>query len=519
MKTFERYKYDILGIVLLLAAVFIAYSNVYNFEFLYDDEFFIVKNNHINSFDSLSDIFTSNSTAGSGFKDSFYRPVQFFLYLVVKTTLGGDPWGFHLLNLLIHFLNAAMLFLLAQKAGFSRRFAVVVALFWCLHPIHVECVAYMSATADSLHTLFLMVGLNVMLPVANARRYAVGWILFLLAILSKETAVLGAPLLTICVFYFSKDRWNWRTYLKTLPFWILSLGYAGLRKTILNFDGDFSFYKQSNIYSESILNRIYTFFATLPKYLELLVYPHDLHIDRHFSVYVEPFFLPVILGFTMCVVAAIIVGRCVISKGRVWLFPTFLILWFASTHLLHSGVLLPLNSLFLEHWMYMPSMAFFMAVVAPLEKLFKRKSWRTFVISIVVVICCTLGTFTYVQNRIWSNSITLFTHILKFNPRVARVRHDLAMAYSDLGENAKALQLYEEALAEQPYPQTYHNMGILFINQNQIDKAEEHFLKAIQMDPQFHPSYPYLVNIYSMQGKKEKAAEYEARYYMLRSKQ
>lgn len=507
-----------LAAFVLFCAVFLTYSNVYHFDFLYDDEFFIVKNEHLKSFSSLPDIFTTSSTAGSGFKDSFYRPVQFALYLVVQQVFGTEPWGFHLLNLTLHFLNAVLFLRMALLLRLSPLISLLVALLWCVHPIHTECVAYKSATADSLHTFFLLSGLVVMLPLLTRRRMILGWVLFALAILSKENAVLGAPLFTAGVFYFSEQRWKLQTYFKTLPFWLMSLGYSLMRKTILNFDGDFSFYKESNVYTENIVYRLYTFFATLPEYLRLLVWPQDLHIDRAFPVYAE-FATPlVILGFVMCCGAGAIVAWYSRTRERQWLLPTFLILWFASLHLLHSGVLLPLNSLFLEHWMYMPSMAFFLFIgmVLTFVKLRSAKLYRGLLVLMFVIIGFSAHA-THVQNRVWSSSISLFSHILRLNPEVARARHGLAMAYSDLGEDTKALELYEEALRQREYPQTYHNMALIYLKKGQLEKGEEFLLKALHRDPQFFPSYPYLINLYYQLGKQELAENYKQKFLQLKA--
>jgi protein O-mannosyl-transferase len=515
MKLIEQHVNKVV-FIFLFACVMLTYSNVYNFDFIYDDEFFIVKNQHLNSFSALGDIFTSSSTAGSGFKDSFYRPLQFTLYMFVKNTIGADAWGFHLLNILIHFLNSFLFYLLARKMNLSVIISTGIALLWSMHPIHVECVAYKSATADSLHTVLLLAGLHSVFPTSSWRGYVLAVIFFLLAILSKETAVLSAPLMTVCLFYFAKERWSWKTYLVTIPFWIMSLGYAVLRKTILNFDGDFNFYKVQNIYTESILTRTYTFFATLPKYLELLIWPHDLHIDRNFDVYTSLQSPLVFGGFLMCACAAIVLVLCLRSHGEKWLVPAFIVMWFATTHLLHSGVLLPLNSLFLEHWMYMPSMAFFLALGFILQYLWKKKFLHIPIVVCVLFVSLCLALFTHRQNRVWENAVSLFSHILKNNPKVARARHGLAMAYSDLGDNYQALRLYEEALAEKPYPQTYHNMALLYLKLNNFEKGEEFFLKAIAMDPQFFPAYVYIIQLYRHLGKVDKVNEYEIKLRTIR---
>jgi protein O-mannosyl-transferase len=507
-------KQNIFSIVCLLSVVFLTYSNVYTFEFVYDDEFFILKNKFLNSFSSVQDIFTTNSTAGSGFKDSFYRPMQFFSYLLVKQTLGSEVWGFHLLNVLIHSFNAILIFLFLKKMKFFWGAALLATLIWATHPIHAECIAYMSATADSMYTFFLLLGLNIMVPHFSLKRMIVGWFCFLLAILSKEAAVLGAVLLTANVFYFEEKRWHWKSYLKTVPFWALSLIYALARKTILNFDGDFSFYKVENIYTENISYRVFTFLATLPEYFKLLIWPAHLSIDRPFPVYIHFWSFNVVLGALMVALAFVALLWTFKKKTPSLITVSFVILWFTATHLLHSGVLLPLNSFFLEHWMYLPSVSLVIMMALAFHcLLLSKKKWTrpiTILFSLMIVSACSFR--TYEQNTVWENAITLFSHILEQNPSVARARHGLAMAYSDRGQFEKALEEYRVALRQQEYPQTYHNMALIFMQQNQLQDAENYFLKALSLSPEFFPSMPYLMQIYEMQGKKEQVLKYRKLY-------
>ncbi|MCB9072071.1 MAG: hypothetical protein H6623_00495 [Bdellovibrionaceae bacterium] len=502
-----------LGWTLIIAIIFLVYSNVYHYAFVYDDEFFIVKNKFLQSWSNILDIFTSNSTAGSGFKDSFYRPIQFFIYLIVYQLFGADVVAFHFLNVLIHTINALLIYRFSQKLGFTLVVSCFVALLWAVHPVHVEVVTYMSGTGDLLYSFFLLLGLNIMLPTMTAKRMIVGWFCFLFALLSKETGVLGVTLLTAGIFYFSEKRFVWRSYLKTLPFWLMSLAYAVLRKTILNFDGDFAFFKQQNIYSENILYRIYTFLATLPSYLKVLLWPEHLSIDRPFPVYTDFWYTPVTMGTAMLLSALaipIVLWRYRQSWG-VW--SSFVVLWFAGAHFLHSGIVMPLNSFFLEHWLYLSSVSFFLMGGSLISQLLSHNKILKYTgFTSITGLIFFSGWRSYQQSEVWQSPITLFTHILEQNPSVARARHGLAMAYSDHGELNKAIEQYEIALRDQKYPQTYHNMGIIFLQQNQVGKAEESFLQAIQLSPDFYPSYSYLAHISEIKNEPEKVNTYKELY-------
>ncbi|MEK7355838.1 MAG: hypothetical protein AAB250_05285, partial [Bdellovibrionota bacterium] len=258
---------------LLIAAVFAAYGNVWSFAFLYDDEFLIQKNSFLISFDTFSEIFRRSSTGGAGFTDSFYRPLQVVSYLLVQQLLGSEPRSFHLLNVGLHALNSLLIFTFAQRLGLSRVAALASALLWAAHPIHTEAITYMSGTADPLSTLCILSCLCVLGLGLDPKHVSVAVVLFGLALISKEAAIVTPGLVMTFAFVTSQDRWKWRTYLLSIPFWLVAFGYLGLRATILNFDSDFTMYKFENEYANDVGLRIYTFLSTIPDYLTLLVWP------------------------------------------------------------------------------------------------------------------------------------------------------------------------------------------------------------------------------------------------------
>lgn len=488
------------------------YSNVYDMVFVYDDEFYIQKNQYLNSFSNIKSIFTTNATAGAGFQDSFYRPIQFFFYLIVQQVFGGDPWGFHLLNVLIHSLNAILLYFLSQVIGFQKKSAVLVALLWAAHPVHTEVVAYISGTADPLQFFFTTAALIVLLKEKWGYLFFSS-ILFIAALLSKEVAVVFPGLALAVLFLTKQKKWNYKTYLPVVLYLVIGVSYVGLRATVLDFNGDFHFYKTQNIYTENIIFRVYTFLATLPSYLSLLLWPHNLHIDRAFPVYIEFFNKEVLKGVAILILLTATVGFLFFKQKPARYFVLSAIIWFFSAHSLHSGVLVPMNSLFLEHWLYVPSVAFFWSVIFFFESLFKRT-----IVPLVAVLVGILAWQTYQQNRMWESPITLFSRILEFNPKVTRVRHNLAMAYSDRGDDEFAKEQYETILAEDPspYPQTFHNLALIYLRKNDLSKGEELLLKAVEISPQFSPSYDYLIQIYKIKGDTQKLNEWQARKSQLK---
>jgi tetratricopeptide (TPR) repeat protein len=128
----------------------------------------------------------------------------------------------------------------------------------------------------------------------------------------------------------------------------------------------------------------------------------------------------------------------------------------------------------------------------------------------VVLVAAAFAFASYQQNPMWRDPISLFSTILKYNPDVDRVRHNLAMAYSDRGDDESALEQYRIVISHATgYPQTFHNVGEIFLRRKQFDQAKSYYEKAIAIDPRFFPSYRALAILYRQQGDELKAREYE----------
>lgn len=499
----------ILQCSLLILAVFIEYGNSFSNQFLFDDEFLIIRNSFLRQWSTFFDIFRSSSTTGSGGVDSFYRPMQTISYLFVYQIFELSPFGYHLLNTSLHAINAVLVALLGLRLGFRREGAFLAALLWAVHPIHTEAVTYMSATADTLYTLFCLLGCVILLPNFSKPRVVGALLAFFFGLLSKETALVF-PALAIAVRFATAERkLNWRTYSFTLPFWILAAFYLVARKTFLNFDDTFTFFKSANIYSESILIRAYTFLATLPSYLSILVWPTGLHMERNFPVFAEPSFGPVIAGAALltATLAQIILGR-----GRWGVALSFAFLWFWAAHAPHTGVLIPVNSLFLEHWLYLPSAGLLLGVVASIASWLERRppAWRwpakRFAAGFCIVCIVFLGIKTRAQNEIWKTPISFYSNILEYNPKAVRAHNNLAMALSDDHRLPEAQEHYLRAIElSDEYAQTHYNLALLYFETHEPEKALKHLRRSLEINPNFYYAYGRLHDYYNQNGMKDEA--------------
>jgi len=204
---------------LLVLVVSVFYSNVYDNAFLYDDKYLILKNSYLHGWHSLGEIFTTYVNSGAERAGHFYRPLQNVLYLITYQIAGASTFAFHLLNNALHAMNACLVLLLASRLNFNKNFAFFAALLWALHPIHTEAVTYASGTADTLFTLFCLLGVVCVAPDFTPRKMIVASAFYVLALLSKEAAIIFPLLIIGCIYLTDNNRLKISTYLISHLLW------------------------------------------------------------------------------------------------------------------------------------------------------------------------------------------------------------------------------------------------------------------------------------------------------------
>ena len=511
---------EAVAIVCVALAVFFAYLNVYNNQFLFDDEFLIQKNSFLRSWSSIFEIFRSSSTTGSGGVDSFYRPMQTLAYLFIFQIFGLSTFGFHLLNVSLHAINSCLVYRLGRKLGFLKGAAFCAAVIWGVHPIHTEAVTYMSATADALYALFCLLGCVVLLPNFSGRRVLAATLIFACGLMSKESAIVfpALALITRFVSLGPNERWNWRKYTFTWPFWAFAILYVIARKTFLNFDDAFHFYKQANIYTENIGYRILTFFATIPDYIEVFVWPVGLHMERSFPVFVDIMTPQVLLGLVIFLTTLIVAAWQSIRRGAVAL--SFGLLWFWIAHSPHTGILLPVNSFFLEHWLYLPSTGLLLGITQTAGIWAQsRKVIEMSLATLAMITACALTYRTIDQNAVWSNPIRFYSNIIAHDSKSARVHNNLAMALSEAGRDEEAGSQYLEAIQiSDQYPQSHYNLALLYIKHGSIEDGEKQLLRALEINPDFYQACGKLHDLYLAEGKTALAQEWAEKFLATRKR-
>ena len=216
--------------ILLVAACFVAYGNSMFVPFSFDDYAYLVDNPLIRDFGHFRD-YTRIDThhLNIDLKYNFIlRPVAYVTFSLNYHLAGLDPGGFHLANILIHTVNALLVYLLAKllldrASGWggcpaapegSSYVSLFAALVFAVHPLQTEAVTYIIQRFTSLATLFCLLAIVLYLKFRTSPRrgariasYLGALLATLCAMKTKEIAfTLPLVLVMIELFFFTGDR-------------------------------------------------------------------------------------------------------------------------------------------------------------------------------------------------------------------------------------------------------------------------------------------------------------------------
>jgi tetratricopeptide (TPR) repeat protein len=190
----------------------------------------------------------------------------------------------------------------------------------------------------------------------------------------------------------------------------------------------------------------------------------------------------------------------------------FGILWFFITLSVESS-LIPIPMVIAEYRVYLPSVGFFLAVVAGAMLLVNRiatygANAMRYALCALLILVFILASATYARNTLWADKVSLWEDVVKKNPNSPRGYNNLGLAYSEKGMYEKAIAAYEYCIAMYPsYRTAYVNLGVAYAVTGRINAAVTIFLKAVAMDPDNTIAYTNLGRAYLESGRSLEAVE------------
>jgi len=184
----------VLLILIIFIVNFLLYFNSIHHDFLKDDFRLIVENPRIKDFKSFLNSINSKFFAFPDFPYLHYwRPLTLFTFFIDYKLWGLNPSGYHLFNILVNAFNGILLFLIFYSISEKILYSFFISIFFSVHPSHVEAVSWISGRTDLLATFFIFSAILLYILFLKKKLilfYIVSTVCFILALLSKENAVL-----------------------------------------------------------------------------------------------------------------------------------------------------------------------------------------------------------------------------------------------------------------------------------------------------------------------------------------
>ncbi|MEX2282876.1 MAG: hypothetical protein WEE89_10385 [Gemmatimonadota bacterium] len=349
-----------LEIALLCALAVGVYALSLTLGFAYDDVVIVKGDVRVTQF-QLANILTKPYWTTPGF--ALYRPLVTLSFAVDWAVSGGNAAWFHAVNALWHALATAMLFVFLL-AWFRVRPALLGAVLFAVHPVHVEAVANVVGRAELMAgTLFLAAAAlwAHQRPVARWPRLALVCALFALAILCKEIAVTLPAILVL--IDAARDRWNAAVLLRYLR--ERAVEYIALSVTLAAVLFLRSFYAggatptQLDPVMEVTRNagdRALTALQMWPHVMRLMLYPDQLLAD-----YGPRVLMPADGWGQLPILGAVILGSLIAGGLLAWDrgkgLVALVLLWLPITLLPVANLLFPIGVMLAERTLYIPSIA------------------------------------------------------------------------------------------------------------------------------------------------------------------
>ncbi len=400
-------------LLVMAASVVVVYSGTFGASFHFDDIPLIIENTALRDLKNLFELLKGQ------------RGVTMVTFALNYAVGGLDVFGYHIVNTIIHIINAALAYLLLTatltKSGMtterSRKIAAFAALFFALHPIQTQSVTYIVQRMESLSALFYLASLLAFVKATtlNAKLgrialYTLVAVFYILGFYSKEVAVtLPAIIFLYDLFFISSLRLKglaarWPLYLALLillVYFITSTivpagGFGDLSEELAKSAAPIS--AGFGVSGISITEYMLTQLNVIVYYIALLFVPINQNLDYDFPISTGLFQTPVVrdgavlnIPITMPVISLDIlliiigIGGWLLLRSRKNTTGTgagnnkksggsarvaaFFIFWFFIL-LSPTSSFIPILDVIYEHRLYLASLGFFTLLALFIDKIF-----------------------------------------------------------------------------------------------------------------------------------------------------
>jgi len=500
--------------LLLAAAVILVYSPVFKAGYTnWDDPPYTYENASVQSVSAanLKTIFCS-------FKNSQYYPASELSFLAENALFGENAAVHHSVNLILHCLNAWLVFTFLYAFSKKRGLAFAAACLWALHPANVESVAWIAERKQVLYAFFYLSALMLYMRnlESGGRRTYLAALGLCLASLASKPAAVTLPLALLLLEARHGNNGLMKITRRTAPFFACAALFTAIAVWGQTSGGNILPAKAVALFSFYILKVIAPagLSAVYPYWEMLAVFKADA------ALYTLP-----ALAF-----AAALIFAYQRNKPAAWGLA-----WFALHILPHVSLLTIGNMIAADRFLYLPAIGLIYALSEAAAAVATSARAKTAGLALAAALLIFSGATTFKRAGVWTSSLTLWTDtlekfplepvanmnmaealikagrpaeaedhyltVLRTDPVNRDALYNLGTLYARGGRYAAALPLLKSALAVFPEnAQGWNNLGLVQRNLDHRAEARKAFLMATAVKPDYAQAYANLADLETLSG-------------------
>jgi Flp pilus assembly protein TadD len=431
-----------------------------------------------------------------------WHPVTMLSHTLDCQFFGLNPWGHHLTSVLLHTLNAILVFVLLKRMTGALWSSWCVAALFAWNPLRVESVVWISERKDVLSAFFGLLTLIFYVGYARKRvsasgaqfrppfsaatavqnrsdrwEYGLALLFFTLGLLSKPMLVTW-PCVMLLLDYWPLRRLDssscCRLLKEKIPFFTLALAASVVACMTQKGAGATITVQNLPLYvrGENAL-------VSYCHYLGKIVWPSNLAM---FYPFPQPS-LAIILG-SVGLLAVVFLAAWKWRRRHPYLLMGWL--WYCGTLMPVIGFVQVGVQAMADRYTYLPSLGFLiLATWGMVSLVAARRFLFGPMLAALGLYLITLGTATRHQIDYWRNSEALFRHALAITSGNYHAHTNLGFALLEKGDIDAAISEFEESARLKPRAPVCHvDLGNALDLKGRFDQATREYLEALRLDPE-----------------------------------
>jgi len=512
---------DIMVCLLFVTALMIVYIPAIKSGYIWDDDYYITDNLHLRSWDGLKNIWFKLGATPQ------YYPMVHTIFWLEYHLWELNPFGYHLINVLFHAANAFLLWMVLRRLEISG--SLFIAAIFAFHPVQVESVAWITEYKNTVSGFFYLSAILVYLRFykldetfggkhlsdgMNAetkdgrgswKLYVLCLLLYICALLSKTVAA-TMPAVLILLLWWKRERLRLNDILLLVPFFLLSIVFGLVTIWVEKYNVG----AIGEEWSLSFIDRFLVAGRALWFYAEKLLWPQRL-------TFIYPRWVinsAVWWQYIFPVTAASVMAGLWLLRQRIGKAPLVAVLFFAGTLFPALGFfnVYPHRFSFVaDHFQYLATIGIIALVVSAAMKIYSRLgSERTslgWACGLIVVTI--LGILTWKQGHIYKDRETLYRDTIAKNEQCWMAYNNLGVELDKQDRLEEAVEHFLKALQIKPdYVDAHYSLGVVLEKQGRKEAAMDHYLQALRINPNYVRAQYNIGLSLSKQGRLEEAVDY-----------